>query len=53
MSAIRPRVHSAADVVLALGGPFELQAWYAPAYGTLAIIFVTLALPLLEKALVR
>ncbi|MFZ1947683.1 MAG: hypothetical protein WAW06_09055 [bacterium] len=39
--------------VFALGGPFEFLAWYRPVYGTLILIFATLALPVVEKALVR
>lgn len=34
----------------ALGGPFALTfGWYRPLYGSLALIFATLAMPLLEK----
>ena len=39
--------------VFALGGPFEFQVWYRPVYGTLVLIFVTLLIPLAEKAVVR
>ena len=39
--------------VFALGGPFEFRPWYRPIYGTLVLIFATLALPIIEKALVR
>ena len=36
----------------ALGGPFALTfGWYRPLYGSLALIFATLAMPLLEKML--
>jgi hypothetical protein len=38
--------------VFALGGPFEFQSWYKPVYGTLVLIFATLIIPLVEKALV-
>lgn len=36
--------------VFALGGPFELQPWYRPVYGTLVLILATLVMPLIEKA---
>ena len=39
--------------VFALGGPFEQAAWYEPLYGSLALIAMTLVVPILEKVLVR
>jgi hypothetical protein len=41
-----------ASWVFALGGPFEFQTWYRPAYGSLVLILVTLVIPLAEKAFV-
>lgn len=39
--------------VFALGGPFVFQPWYNPAYGSLALIFATLIIPLAENIFVR
>jgi hypothetical protein len=36
--------------VFALGGPFGLQTWYRPVYGTLVLILATLVMPLVERA---
>jgi hypothetical protein len=32
--------------VFALGGPFAMQTWYSPTYGTLALVFYTAIIPL-------
>ncbi len=39
--------------VFALGGPFAYQPWYQPVYGTLALTFTTLVIPLAETAVVK
>lgn len=38
--------------VFALGGPFAYRPWYQPVYGTLALSFVTLIIPLAESMVV-
>ncbi len=52
------RFHVVASIIsfavwgFALGGPFALTfEWYRPLYGSLALIFSTLIMPLLEKVL--
>lgn len=53
------RFHVLASVIafcawaFAIGGPFAQLAFYRPLYGSLVLIMTTLAIPLLEKVLMK